>query len=99
MRRWDDLPGGGFCVDGIKVNDQNRAGSAYASERAKREATRISRCNTDGQTYATRLSWYRREWMAQPGGASHESYVEAGRTVDGFQLRYLYFIDPTARNG
>ncbi len=32
------------------------------------------------------------------GGASMRPYVEAGfKPVPGFQLRYLYFIDPTAR--
>lgn len=32
------------------------------------------------------------------GGSSMRAYVEAGwRPLPGFQLRYLYFIDPTAR--
>jgi hypothetical protein len=32
------------------------------------------------------------------GGASMKAYIEAGfRPIPGYQLRYLYFIDPTAR--
>jgi len=36
---------------------------------------------------------------ASPGGASSmKAYVEIGaHPLDGFQLRYLYFLDPTAR--
>lgn len=35
---------------------------------------------------------------ASGGGASMKRFIEAGfRLVPGFQLRYLYFLDPTAR--
>lgn len=36
--------------------------------------------------------------ILETGGASMKVFKEAGfRPLDGFQLRYLYFIDPTAR--
>lgn len=37
--------------------------------------------------------------VAAGGGASMRVYKEAGfRPLEGFQLRYLYFVDPTARD-
>jgi hypothetical protein len=36
--------------------------------------------------------------ILETGGASMKVFIEAGfRPLDGFQLRYIYFLDPTAR--
>ena len=36
--------------------------------------------------------------VANAGGASMKSYADAGfKPLEGFQLRYIYFLDPTAR--
>lgn len=88
----------GFVLTGIKRNDQiweAPAGERFSrmsltdgrSKRQQNEAVRISRGNATkgGNILAT-------------GGASMASFIDAGfKPIPGFQLRYLYFIDPTCR--
>ena len=88
----------GFVLTGIKVNNQiweapGRARESRTSltdgrsKNQQREAVRLSRVT------ATKAGN-----ILQTGGASMRSFQEAGfRPIPGFQLRYVYFLDPSAR--
>lgn len=88
----------GFALTGIKKNNQvwvAPTGEAFSrmaltdptsklqQDQARRVVSRVTM--TEGANAVT-------------GGASMKVYQEAGfRPLEGFQLRYMYFLDPTAR--
>lgn len=88
----------GFVLTGIKKNDQ-----IWESPRG----ARFSRTSlTDGrskiqQEKAVRLSRVtatKARNILETGAASMKTFQEAGfRPIPGFQLRYIYFIDPSYR--
>lgn len=88
---------GGFVLTAIKKNTQvwEQAGAresrtSLTDGRSKQEqerATRIVRTSSEKSAH-----------ILDDGGASMRKYREAGfRPLPGFQLRYVFFIDPTAR--
>jgi hypothetical protein len=88
----------GFALTGIKRN--NQVWEAPSGERFARISL------TDGaskqqQQHARRVVsrvTMKKGAHAITGGASMRAYQDAGfRPIDGFQLRYIYFLDPTAR--
>ncbi len=92
----------GFVLTSIKRNDQiwempiQGEGHARFSRmsltdgRSKREQ---AKARTLSRVTATKGAH-----ITETGAASMKPYIEAGaRPIPGFQLRYLYFIDPTCR--
>lgn len=89
----------GFVLTSIKRNDQiweSPSGPRFSrtsltdgrSKGQQQAATRLCR------GHATKAGN-----ILQTGGASMAAYKEAGfKPIPGFQLRYLYFLDPTARD-
>lgn len=88
----------GFVLTGIKKNTQiweAPGGSTFSrtaltdgrSKRQQPEAVRLSR-----------VSVTKAQNILQTGAASMRQFAEAGfRPLDGFQLRYIYFLDPSYR--
>lgn len=89
----------GFVLTAIKRNDQIWESTAGARE----SRTSLTDGRSKGQqTAATRLcrgNATKAGNILQTGGASMAFYKEAGfKPIPGFQLRYVYFLDPTARD-
>lgn len=88
----------GFALTGIKKN--NQVWVAPTGETFSRVSLTDGRSKQE-QDQARRV--VSRVTMAKganavTGGASMKVYEEAGfRPLEGFQLRYMYFLDPTAR--
>lgn len=90
----------GFVLTGIKKNTQiweADTGERFArisltdptSKTVQATATRIARVKPLSDRHASNAG----------GGASMRQYVEAGfKPVPGFQLRYMYFLDPEAQS-
>jgi len=100
----------GFLLTGIKRNDQMWAlPDGFSFSRVSATETRrpcsakiISRASMTMQgpkgAGAQRRELEAAGLITNTGGASMTSLVKAGaRPIPGFQLRYLYLIDPTAR--
>lgn len=94
----------GFVLTGIKRNNQIWEMPSAELGQARSLFSRMSL--TDGssklqQAQARRLSRVsatKSGNILETGGASMRPYIEAGaRPLPGFQLRYIYFLDPTAR--
>lgn len=90
----------GFVLTGIKRNTQVWA--APSGERFSRTSLTDNRSKQQQQQQArhviSRTTTEKGKHVLGTGGASMRQYAEAGfRPLDGFQLRYVYFIDPTAR--
>ena len=81
-------------TDGKSKNEQKRAGEVI---------TRVSSTKAGGITHAMELRGVccpgqTDKMQFTGGGASMRAFKEAGfRPLEGFQLRYIYFIDPLAR--
>lgn len=88
----------GFVLTGINRNDQIWEAPAGARE----SRTSLTDGRSKGQQSAAvrlcRGDATKGGNILQTGGASMRSFKEAGfRPIPGFQLRYLYFLAPTAR--
>lgn len=87
----------GFVLTGIKRNTQIWEMPETGEQFTRMVATdtrRIGRSRLLSRTTMTKANNIRNG----DGAASMRPFVEAGaRPLPGFQLRYLYFIDPTAR--
>lgn len=92
----------GFLLTQIKKNNQlweapgtNEKFSRVSltdARSAKQKAKAGKLCHRDSVTKGTGTH-------SCGGGSSMRKYIEAGfRPLDGFQLRYIYFIDPSARD-
>lgn len=91
----------GFVLTGIKKNTSIwRApdGEQY-SDHALRNVDGHTRAFARAQATVSRTTLEKGTHTASSGGrASMKAYREAGfEPLDGYQLRYLYFLDPTAR--
>ncbi len=82
----------GFVLTGIKENDQ--IWEAPEGARFSRTSLTDNRSHTE-QAKAQRLC----RGYATNGASSMKAYIEAGfKPLIGFQLRYIYFIDPAYRD-
>lgn len=92
----------GFVLTGIKENDQiwvAPSGSRYSrmsltDNRSKSEQKKAMR-----ETIVNRFTATKGKHVNHTGGASMKAYKDAGFVpLDGFQLRYIYFIDKSCRD-
>jgi len=96
----------GFVLTGIKKNNQiwempngEVATRMVATDTRRPERTRLlNECGQNKPRRLSRVTATKAGSILETGGASMKPFIEAGaRPMVGFQLRYLYFIDPTAR--
>lgn len=87
----------GFVLSGIKRNTQ--IWEAPEGERFSRTSLTDGRSKQQQQaTRLCRVSATKGKSILATGGASMAGFKEAGfRPIEGFQLRYVYFINPAAR--
>lgn len=88
----------GFMLTGIKKNDQ----IWEAPQGARFSRTSLTDNHSPGQKAAalrlSRVTATKGNHIKESGGATMKHYIDAGfRPIPGFQLRYIFFIDPTAR--
>jgi hypothetical protein len=93
----------GFYLTGIKVNNQiweAPSGKIYQSNSARG----VSNCNLAKrgqllQETASRTTLTKGGHILETGGSSMRLFKDAGwKPKEGFQLRYIYFLDPTAKD-
>lgn len=84
----------GFALTGIRPNNQiweapsGESLTDKTSAEQKAKAQRIIRCTSTKGAHVANGG----------GGASMKQYKEAGfKPIPGFQLRYIYFLDPSAK--
>jgi hypothetical protein len=91
----------GFVLTGIKRNTSiwQAPGGARFSDHAMRNVDHHTRQYAAAQRIVSRTTVTKGPYVANAGGAaSMRAYRAAGfAPIDGYQLRYLYFLDPTAR--
>ena len=82
-------PGGAAALAGARESRTSLTDGKSKTQQAAADAVvRVSRTTVTKGEHAE----------ASGGGASMRRFIEAGfRPVPGFQLRYVYFLDPTAR--
>ncbi len=85
----------GFVLTGIKENDQIwRMGDGEIATRMVATDTR----RPERQRLLSRVTMTKGQHVLETGGATMRAFVEAGaRPLPGFQLRYIYFLDPSCR--
>lgn len=90
----------GFVLTGIKRNDQ--IWSAPSGEKFARMSLTdqtSSKQKHQAKQIASRVTLTKGSHIAENGAASMKKYIEAGwAPLNGFQLRYIYFVDPTYKN-
>ena len=89
----------GFVLTGIKKNDQIWS----APSGARKSRTALTDNHSPGEKrradVVSRTTMTKANHISPSGAASMKHYQQAGfRPLEGFQLRYLYFLDPTARD-
>lgn len=85
----------GFVLTGIKPNDQiwQMPDGEVATRMVATDTRRPER-----KRLLSRVTMTKGTHIHETGGASMRPFIEAGaKPLMGFQLRYIYFIDPTAR--
>jgi hypothetical protein len=91
----------GFVLTGIKRNTSiwRAPGGPQFSDHAMRNVDHHTRQYAAPQRIVSRTTVTKGQYVANAGGAaSMRAYRAAGfAPIDGFQLRYLYFLDPAAR--
>lgn len=86
----------GFYLTGLKVN--NQIWEMPDGEVTTRMVATDTRRPERGRLLA-RVSVTKGADVLESGGASMKKFVEAGwKPKEGFQLRYIYFLDPTAKD-
>jgi hypothetical protein len=90
----------GFSLTGIKRNDQIWAAPDGATF-ARMSLTDVRRHNERDRAtrVISRVSMIKSKHVCSgTGAASMKQFADAGfKPIPGFQLRYIYFLDPTAR--
>lgn len=82
----------GFVLTGIKKNTQIWVSCDGA--RFSRTSLTDGRSKSEQRKAVSRVSLTKGKHVLQNGGASMQQYIDAGFTpLDGYQLRYIYFID------
>lgn len=89
----------GFVLTGIKKNDQIWA----APDNEVYSRTSLTDGRSKGQQQAplaavSRVTATKGNNILETGGASMQTFKDAGwKPLDGYQLRYIYFLDPSYR--
>jgi len=89
----------GFVLTGIRDNNQIWvADSGAAVSRAAMTAQGKKGASKQKREILSRVTVTKGQYIAETGAASMQPFIDAGyRPLHGFQLRYIYFIDPTYR--
>lgn len=92
----------GFVLTGIKKNTQVWQAPDAAGSRFARTSLTDNRSHSQQAAagrIVSRVTVTKGNDSARGGGgASMRQYIDAGfKPIEGFQLRYIYFIDPSAR--
>jgi hypothetical protein len=86
----------GFVLTGINKNTQ--VWKAPTGETFSRTSLTDNRSHAQQAKARMVASRVQGEQVHEKGGASMKQYIDAGfKPLQGYQLRYLYFLDPTAR--
>lgn len=88
----------GFVLTGLKVNNQIwEAPEGQVFSRTSLTDGR-SKQQQQAKKVISRTTATKGKHITEDGASSMKRYIEAGwKPKNGFQLRYIYFIDPTAR--
>jgi len=90
----------GFVLTGIKPNDQIWVpdDGGAADSRAAITAQGKKGASAQRRQIVNRVAVTKAQYILEDGAASMRQYAAAGfKPLHGFQLRYIYFIDPTYR--
>jgi hypothetical protein len=93
----------GFYLTGLKVNNQiweapNNEGDQVFSRTSLTDG-RSKQQQQQAKNVLIRTSQTKSNNILETGASSMKIFKEAGwKPKEGFQLRYLYFLDPTAKN-
>ena len=90
----------GFVLTGIRENNQIWVadGGAADSSRAAMTAQGKKGASKQKREILSRVTVTKGQYIAETGAASMQPFIEAGyKPIPGFQLRYIYFLDPTYR--
>ena len=89
----------GFVLTGIRENNQIWVADSGATvSRAAMTAQGTKGASKQKREILSRVTVTKGQYIAETGAASMQPFIEAGyRPLHGFQLRYIYFIDPTYR--
>ena len=90
----------GFVLTGIKENTQVwEAPSGEKFSRTSLTDGRSKQQQQQARVVASRTTLTKGKHVLENGAASMRQYQDAGwRPLKGFQLRYIYFINPSARD-
>lgn len=89
----------GFVLTGIKKNNQIwAADDGAADSRTAMTAQGTKGASKQKREIFSRVTATKANNILETGAASMKSFIDAGfKPLQGFQLRYIYFIDPTYR--
>lgn len=89
----------GFVLTGIRKNNQIWvAETGAAVSRTAMTAQGAKGASKQKREILSRVTVTKGVHIAETGAASMQPFIDAGyRPLDGYQLRYIYFIDPTYR--
>ena len=98
----------GFVLTGLKENNQiweAPSGETFCDKRARKVFSRTSltdhrskRQQQQAKSIISRTTTTKGSHILETGASSMKQYKDAGwRPKAGFQLRYIYFLDPAAR--
>ena len=90
----------GFLLTGIKRNDQIWAQDDGGPAISRTAITALGHKGASAQRRTiSRMTATKGKHITETGGASMKAYANAGfKPIPGFQLRYIYFIDPAYRD-
>ena len=89
----------GFVLTGIKKNDQIWAAPDAGAQESRTSLTNNrSKSQQSAARRLSRVTATKANNIMETGAASMRPFIEAGfKPLQGFQLRYIYFIDPAYR--
>jgi hypothetical protein len=89
----------GFVLTGLKVNNQIwEAPEGETFSRTSLTDGRSKQQQQQAKQVISRTTTTKGKHITEDGASSMKRYIEAGwKPKPGFQLRYIYFLDPTAR--
>jgi hypothetical protein len=90
----------GFVLTGIRENNQIwiADGGAAAVSRTAMTAQGTKGASKQKREILSRVTVTKGQYIAETGAASMQPFIAAGyKPLKGFQIRYIYFIDPTYR--
>lgn len=89
----------GFVLTGLKVNNQIwEAPEGETFSRTSLTDGRSKQQQQQAKQVISRTTTTKGKHITEDGASSMKRYIDAGwKPKPGFQLRYIYFLDPTAR--